>query len=121
MSNTKESDTKELFENIAKFMANNRSLLSKGAEVEIAGLDLQIQQLCAQVLELSAEESAKYADLLQTLFDDLTELGKDLEAGREALAHEIRYLSSHKKANVAYKTADATDGFSGDTKDNNEQ
>jgi len=109
MSNSK-PDTKELFENIKKFVDDSRNLLKQGANAEMAGMDKQVQELCAGVLQVSDDEREKYADLLQSLMDDLTALESDLVTKREALAHEIRYLSSHKKANVAYKTSDAVDG-----------
>jgi hypothetical protein len=75
--------------------------------VEMAGLDKQVQKLCAQVMELSEEDKIKYAGSLQWLLNELNVLGKELTIKREAIANEIRYLSSHKKASVAYKTADA--------------
>ncbi len=105
------SDAKNLFTSIEKFVSDSRSLLSDGASVEMAGLDRQVQALCEQVLQLSGDDREKYADLLQSLLDELTALGGDLLKQRDALAHEIRYLSSHKKASVAYKTSDAVDGF----------
>lgn len=112
------SEHQELFENISKFVSDSRTLLDKGAMVEMAGLDRQVQDLCARVLQLSDIEREKYADSLQGLLSELTILGKDLTEKREALAHEIRYLSSHKKASVAYKTADAKANFSNENSDN---
>ena len=38
MSNSKQ-DTKELFENIAKFVDDSRNLLKQGANAEMAGMD----------------------------------------------------------------------------------
>jgi hypothetical protein len=103
------SDHSELFENIRKFIADNRTLLGAGASVELAGLDIHVKNLCEQVLSLPPEDSAQYAELLQELFNELNILSEDLLTKRDALAHEIRYLSSHKKANVAYKVADSKD------------
>ncbi len=97
----------ELFNNVAKFIADSKNLLEKGGAVELAGLDKQVHNLCNQILELSSEDRIKYADSLQILLNELNILGQDLTTQREALANEIRYLSSHKKASVAYKTADA--------------
>ncbi len=97
----------ELFKNIAQFVLDSRTLIDKGAMVEMAGLDKQVQGLCERVMELSDEDRIKYAGSLQWLLDELNTLGKELTVQREAIANEIRYLSSHKKANVAYKTADA--------------
>ena len=105
------SEQQELFENIAQFVADSKVLIDKGAMVELAGMDKQVQILCERVLELSGEDRIKYADSLQGLMNELNILGKDLTQKREALANEIRYLSSHKKASVAYKTADAKGGL----------
>lgn len=101
----------ELFGDVAKFVKNSRALLSEGADLELGGLDIQVQNLCAMVLQLSPEERNKHAGLLQELLCELKILGDDLLIRKEALAHEIRYLSSHKKASVAYKTADAKAGI----------
>lgn len=101
------STQQELFEDVAKFVEDSRILISNGAAVELDGLDKQVQNLCAKVLELSPEERKKYADLLHELLGELKILGDDLLIKKETLAHEIRYLSSHKKASIAYKTADA--------------
>ena len=101
------SAEKDLFENVTKFVEDSKTLLASGAEVEMAGLDKQVQNLCLQILGLSQDDRLKYADSLQFLLNELKSLGEDLVTQREALAHEIRYLSSHKKASVAYKTADA--------------
>lgn len=101
------SAQKDLFENVTKFVEDSKTLLASGAAVEMAGLDKQVQSLCTQILGLSQNDRLKYADSLQFLLNELKSLGEDLVTQRDALAHEIRYLSSHKKASVAYKTADA--------------
>lgn len=95
-----------LFDNVRKFVEDSRSLISNGSSVEMAGIDKQVQSLCAHILQLSLEEREKYADMLQTLLTELQALSEDLIKQREAMVHEIRYLSSHQKANIAYKTAD---------------
>ncbi|MEQ1790628.1 MAG: hypothetical protein ABL857_09320 [Rickettsiales bacterium] len=97
----------DLFDDVARFVKNSRFLLSEGADLELNGLDTQIQNLCDIVLQLSSGEREKYADLLSELLGELKILGDDLLTRKEALANEIRYLSSHKKASVAYKIADA--------------
>lgn len=95
-----------LFENVSKFVEDSRNLIANGSSIEMAGIDRQVQSLCSHILQLSVEEREKYADLLQTLLTELQALSEDLIKQREAMVHEIRYLSSHKKANIAYKTAD---------------
>ena len=97
----------DLFNDIAKFIEDSRVLLAEGVELELDGLDRQVQTLCAKVLLLSPLEREKYADLLQELLGELKILGDDLLLRKEALTHEIRFLSSHKMANLAYKSADS--------------
>lgn len=96
----------DLFEDVENFIKDSRNLIANGSAVEMAGLDKQVQNLCSHILGLSQDDRVRYSDLLQNLLVELQSLSVDLTAQREALAHEIRYLSSHKKANVAYKTAD---------------
>ena len=105
------ANPEKLFKEIERFVADSRGLLGEGAVMELAGLDERVRLLCEQVLMLSGEERARYANLLDGLLNELKTLGEDLKTQQDAVANEIRYLSSHKKASVAYKTADATDGF----------
>lgn len=100
----------DLFKHIETFVVDSRILLGQGASVELAGLDEKVQVLCNQVLQLSQDDRVEYAELLQKLLEELTLLGEDMLKQKDAIANEIRYLSSHKKASVAYKVADATDG-----------
>jgi hypothetical protein len=101
------NEPQKLFADISSFIKNSRKLLGSGEHIDMAGMDGQVQSLCSQVLELSPDERIKYADALQELYDGLQALGDDMSAQKAELAREIHHLSSHKKASVAYKTADA--------------
>ena len=98
-----------LFKEIEGFVAESRSLLQQGALMELAGLDDHVRSLCEEVLALSQEERLRYAGELQTLFDALKGLGEDMAAQRDAMAGDIRNLSTHRKASVAYRVADPAD------------
>jgi hypothetical protein len=100
-----------LFENIEQFVAESHSLLEKGAIMELAGLDEHVRSLCDQVLSMSQDDRILYADKLQKLLGDLKNLGEALAQQRDAVASEIRNMSKHQKANVAYKVADASDDY----------
>lgn len=106
-----------LFKNIAEFIAQSQMLLREGAIVELSGLDEKVAKLCKEALALSDDDRTKYADLLSELLNSLTVLGEDMRRQQEAIVNEIRFLGSHKKANVAYKSADATDGFAAHIKE----
>lgn len=98
-----------LFNDIAQFIDRSSALLKEGALMELAGLDDQIRTLCEEVLSLSEEQRVQYADRLQTLLVGLQALGNDMVQMRDKMAQDIRGLSSHQKANVAYRTAETSD------------
>ena len=98
-----------LFKEIEDFINDSRMLLYSGAVVELEGLDDRVQHMCETVLKLSQAERLAHADRLQQLLWSLTDLGEAMGHYRDAMAEEIRHLSSHKKANVAYRTSESLD------------
>ncbi len=98
----------ELFEDISRFIADGQKLLEQGALVELAGLDKHIQTLCDEVTRLSREDRIKYGERMQQLLNELQTLGDTMVKMRDTLAADIKALSSHKKANVAYRTINTT-------------
>jgi hypothetical protein len=103
-----------LFKDIAQFVKESRALLEAGAIMELGGLDQRVNMLCEQVLSLSQEERLLHADRLQTLLKELSELGEALVAQRDKLGGEAVQLAQQKKANTAYRTAEASDNFDRD-------
>lgn len=101
----------KLFDDIAQFISDSRSLLEQGALMELAGLDDQVRTLCEMVLDLSQDDRLRYADRLQYLLGELKALGETMAAQKEQIAKELSNISSHKKATVAYKVVDASDDF----------
>lgn len=100
-----------LFEQIEKFIAESRHLLAEGSLVELDGLDNQVRHMCQVVLELTQEERVKHADRMQQLLWSLGDLGEAMSHYREAMAEEIRHLSQHRRANVAYQTVENIDNY----------
>ena len=101
----------KLFRDISQFIAESRAMLEAGAIMELAGLDDQVRMLCDAVLQLSQDERILYPDRLQELFNGLKLLGEEMEAQRDKLADEIRGVPQFKKASVAYRIVDASDGY----------
>jgi hypothetical protein len=116
MSHT-QSSTEKLFNDIASFIDQSRTLLHQGALTELAGLDEQVRILCDAVLQLSQDERVRYADKLQELLGGLKALGDEMVVSREKLANEIRGVSHLKKANTAYRTAEAIDNYDENAED----
>lgn len=108
---SKASSPEKMFEGISRFIDDSRNLLKEGAVMELSGLDEQVRGLCEQMLELSQDDRIMYADKLQKLLGELKKLGEELVVHRDAMVKEIQHISEHRKANVAYRTADASDDF----------
>jgi len=103
--------TQQLFDDIAQFIAASRALIDQGAYMALSGLDDQVQALCQEVLQLSQAERLRYADRLQFLLAELQSLGETMALQRDRVGDEIREIPQHKKASVAYRTADSRDDF----------
>lgn len=103
---SKSPSAEKLFNDLDALIRESNALLERGALLELAGLDEQVRTLCEAVMQLSNEERKRYADRFQRLLDELKKLGEALVAHRDILAGEIRGLSEHRKASVAYRSAE---------------
>ncbi len=99
----------QLLEDISLFIGDARAVLKEGVMMDLAGMDKRVLALCEQALLLPAEVRLRHADKLQELLNELTSLGKDLEAQRDALANNIRDIAQYKKAHTAYRVTEASD------------
>ncbi|MFO0389257.1 MAG: hypothetical protein ACK502_06010 [Alphaproteobacteria bacterium] len=108
----------KLFQDVSAFISESRTLLEKGAVMELDGLDAEVRRLCDAVLGLSQEQRIVYADKLQVLMKGLSALGDEMAKQRDAVVSEMRGLNQYRKAHVAYSTADATDDFGKKKEDN---
>lgn len=104
---TRAPDT--LFADISQFIRQSNEMLEKGELVQLAGLDNRIEILCKEVLALSDDQRKEHAAKLQQLFDELKTLGESMAAVRDTLSGEMQGLAKHKKANTAYRVAEASD------------
>lgn len=108
---TQQTQPELLFKQIEQFIAESRHLLDEGALVELEGLDNQVRHMCQTVLELTPQERAAHADRMQQLLWSLNDLGEAMSHYRDAMAEEIRHLTQHKRANVAYRTSENIDNY----------
>ena len=104
----------ELFDEITRFIESSHTLLKEGAFVQLAGLDDHVRTLCESLIMLSQEERIQHAERLQQLLWGLNDLEESMMQYRDAMAQEIRGLSAHQKANVAYRTVESIDEFKRD-------
>lgn len=98
-----------LFGDIEQYVSDSRALLKEGAMMELAGLENRVMLLCEEILLLSQDDRLQHADRLQRLMADLTALGEEIAAQRDAVGKELRNLPGHKKAHAAYKIVEKSD------------
>jgi hypothetical protein len=101
----------KLFGEISRYINDSRAMLEKGRFLELVGLDEQVQLLCEAVLKLSQQEKSIYADKLEQIVKDLDALAEEMHRQKALVAGELSGMSTHRKANIAYQQADATDSF----------
>lgn len=96
------------FNDMEKFISDSRAHIAAGQDVDMAGLDSNIEKLCNMILALSDEEQRLYEDRMRDMLVSLNELGIELKAQMEG---DVRDIPMHRAASVAYKTADSRDNF----------
>ena len=106
---SKPLNAEALFDDIHGFVSQSAALLQKGEFVDLSGLDAQVAQLCEAVLQLTQEQRITHAARMQQVLGELQALGNAMTAIRDSMSEEIRGLSHHKKASVAYRSADTVD------------
>lgn len=100
-----------LFDDVEDFIQEGRRMLQEGALMELGGLEERVRTLCESVMQMSQEQRAQYADRMSALLADLTTFGNQLVAQRDAISAEMRQVSQHKKAHVAYRTVHGDGGL----------
>jgi hypothetical protein len=95
------------FTEMEKYIADSRKTLAEGKDLSLDGMDKRIAELCDKVWELMPEQRTLYEDRLRTLLENLNALGLEMKAQMEG----IKDIPQHRRANVAYKTADSRDNF----------
>jgi len=99
----------DMFGDVARFIDESNALIGRGEFAQLAGLDDMVRTLCEEVLTLSPDQRVQYADRMQELMTALQQLGESMTQMRDEVSKDINALSSHQKANVAYRVAEASD------------
>lgn len=92
-------------------LVHGQQTLEKGFVIDLSGMEREVEELCKAVLALPVQERENYAAGLEKLYRSLADFGDDLTKARDEIRRQIQTISSHRKANVAYKTADSRDEF----------
>lgn len=97
-----------LLETIGHYIEQCRRELAEGRQIDLSGLDGQVDALCEEVAKLPAETAEKLQPRMQELMGELTDLGKKLEEARMEVQRQLEGLNLRQKANKAYSTTSAS-------------
>ena len=91
---------------IERFVSESVSHAREGVDVDLSGLDEQIEKVTQQLMRLPPEEALGARERLQTLLDQMQSLGQNLHTQQAALRKQINGLNLQKKAHLAYRKTD---------------
>lgn len=100
-----------MLHDVMERVAFGKQRLAEGHVIDLSGMERDVQALCEAILEFSIQERENYTAELEVLYQALSQFGDELVQAREDLRRQIQAISSHRNANVAYKTADSRDEF----------
>ncbi len=101
-------DPQMLLGQIRHFANQCCKLLEEGQEVDVTGLDAQVQKLCTRVNAMPVEEAMKLRPKMDSLIEELDALSEALENQKALIKAQLNDLVRQQKAHVAYQTADAS-------------
>lgn len=101
-------DPNHVIAQIQEFMKRCAVLLEEGKEPDLSGLDVQVEALCQAIANMSYEESDRMRPRLETLVQQLGELGRSLQEQKDALSQQLGALNNQKQAHSAYQRAHAS-------------
>jgi len=79
-----------------------RRAVDAGNQVDLSGLEREVDGLCKELGALPAEAGDKLKPALVALADDLDRLTAALTSAHKKLAEDIGALSARRRANKAY-------------------
>lgn len=109
-----------LLKSVMGFISESRQQLGQGVLLDMSPMEENVQILCEIITQLDATERKAYAGPLESLYQQLSELGGDLTSVRDYLRSQMNELPTHQRANIAYKSADAVDNYGPKDSDNEE-
>ncbi len=93
---------------IRHFAHRCRAVLEEGGEVDLAGMDAQVQVLCKQVDNMPLAEGLKFRPKLDSLINELDDLAVELENQKIIIHAQLNDLVKQQKANQAYQKVESS-------------
>jgi len=96
------SSMKRRIEAAANVVNEARLAVTRGNEVDLSGLEREVEGICAGLAELPAGSAASLKPGLVALVDDLDKLTETLSQAHAKLAKDIGALGTRRRATKAY-------------------
>lgn len=93
---------------IRHFANRCRSLLDDGIDVDLHGMDDQVQVLCAKVKDMPNEEALKMRPKMDSLIQELDDLAEALENQKARVKAQLNDLVRQQKAHIAYQKVESS-------------
>lgn len=91
-----------LFGDITDYVQKANAMLAHGEWVDLAGLDKEVEALCAHVVGLSPEQAREYAPELEYVREQVGLLEQSMRALRDGVKGNIKGTETIERANKAY-------------------
>ena len=101
-------DPHMLLGQIRHFATRCRTMLEDGIDVDLHGMDDQVQILCAKVKEMPSEEALKMRPKMDSLIQELDDLAEALETQKARIKAQLNDLVRQQKAHVAYQKVESS-------------
>jgi|TARA_R110002072_G_scaffold727_5_gene5286 hypothetical protein len=93
------------FERLQSMLELLRKKMTKGAVIDLAGLDHEIAALCQKLSTLPDDQQRLFKTQMTSLLSDVTQVSEEMKVELGRLAQEIGSTSQRKKAVNAYSSA----------------
>lgn len=110
---TADNQADSMFSAIMARIESASTTLKQGEDVDLTGLDIDVQRYCELVLSFPQQEALEYEDSLQNLSRELNELQSLLEEAQDEVREELDGVNAHHHAAKAYRSNDMGGGGSG--------
>jgi hypothetical protein len=82
-----------------------RGLVNDGQVVDLAGLEARVEDLCARIKTVDAQDRDRLKPTLVAIIDGLDSLAEALTKQRDGIGGAIREITTHHRAASAYTGA----------------
>lgn len=103
------ADAEALLAEFERYVNECNILLDEGREAELGGMKELGERLSAETARLTPQQRKQHAVRLEALLVALRSLAQALQARRDEVVHTVQATERGRRANIAYRAAEASD------------